>query len=169
MSEPEPDPVRLRWARKNPAVYASLVGEGKWKLAPHLRLLCERVQDLHAGRLRRLIVSMPPRSGKTMFLSRFLPGWWLGTRPADRAILVSYQERLVRRWSRAARDDLAYWGPRLWGVGASSRASTAEWDVYNADGRPTGGGLTAVGAGGALTGRGCDLLVADDLDRKSVV
>jgi predicted phage terminase large subunit-like protein len=117
---------------------------------------------LWRGEIKRLAISVPPRHGKSVLISQYFPAWWLGTRPADQVIIASYQERLVRKWSRKIRDDLAQWGPRIWGHGPHPRASTTAWDVWRGSKR-TGGSLDAVGQGGALTGKGAHLLICDDL------
>lgn len=149
-------------AKVHPAFYARLASRGTWQTAPHLELICGLLVKLWRGEIKRLAISVPPRHGKSLLLSQYFPAWWLGTRPGDQVIVSSYQERLVRRWSRKVRDDLAAWGPRLWGHGPHPRASTAAWDVWK-KGQRTGGSLDAVGQGGALTGKGAHLLVCDDL------
>lgn len=149
-------------ARNHPAYYARLASRGQWKTAPHLERICGLLLDLWAGKIKRLAISVPPRHGKSLLISQYFPGWWLGTRPSDQVIISSYQERLVRKWSRKVRDDLAQWGPTLWGHGPHARASTMAWDMWK-NGQRTGGSLDAVGQGGALTGKGAHLLICDDL------
>jgi predicted phage terminase large subunit-like protein len=149
-------------ARQHPAYYARLVSGGKWRAPRHIQELCRLLVDVWAGKLKRLAISCPPRHGKSLLISQYFPGWWLGTRPTNNVILTSYQERLVRRWSRKVRSDLATWGPKLWGHGPAKNASTASWEVLRG-GLPAGGAMDAVGTGGALTGKGAHLLVCDDL------
>jgi predicted phage terminase large subunit-like protein len=156
--------AQRRGARAHPAMWAALASGGRWVYARHLELLADLVLQLRSGDGPRLhCVSMPPRHGKSLFLSRYLPGYWLGTRPDDRVMLVTYQERLARRWSRSVRDDLAAHGAAVFGVSSEKRASTAEWGLTGAGGRRLEGGLTGLGRGGALTGRGAHLLLCDDL------
>src|SRR5688572_27886744 len=147
--------------RYAPAAYAKLASRGQWRTAPHLEFICDHLVRLWRGEIKRLAISVPPRHGKSLLVSQYFPGWWLGTRPADNVILTSYQERLTRRWSRKVRDDLALWGPKIWGHGPHARASVSSWDVWKG-GTRTGGSLDAVGTGGALTGKGAHLLVVDD-------
>lgn len=138
-----------------------LASGGKWKPAPHLAFICDLLMKLWRGEIRRLCLSMPPRHGKSLLISQYFPGWWLGTRPASQIIVASYQERLTRKWSKKIRDDLATWGPKVWGHGPNARASTASWDVWR-EGKRTGGMLDAVGTGGACTGKGADAFFLDD-------
>ena len=150
------------FARAHPAGYAALASRGKWRAPAHIRYLCGLLVKVWSGEIPRLAISCPPRHGKSLLVSQYFPGWWLGTRPTDSVILTSYQERLVRKWSRRVRDDLAQWGPSLWGHGPHPRASTSAWDMLR-DMQRLGGGLDAVGTGGALTGKGAHLLICDDL------
>ena len=142
-------------------VYAS---EGRLGAPRHIRWLGEQVMRLVRGDAKRLVVSCPPRHGKSVFLAQHLTSWWLGKFPEQRVIYVTMQERFSRSWGRKARDAFHAHAQGLWGVTTWSRASTAEWEVYR-DGRPTGGSMTSVGAGGTITGKGAHLLVVDDLIR----
>lgn len=140
--------------------------------ARHLKFLAKHLMRIHRGECKRLLVSMPPRHGKTLLTSRYFLGWWLGTHPADRVITTTYQARLVQRWSRNIRNDLARHGPAVFGVAASTRAAADDWDLLPMRERtdeeePVEGGVSAVGTGGALTGKGAHLLNCDDLVKGS--
>lgn len=154
-------------AAAHPVAWAMYASHGRWTPARHLVRLGELALDLFAGRKRRLVISMPPRHGKTEFLCRYLPTWWLGRRPEARVIECSYGEALTVESSRVARDLFAEHAGNVFGVRTYHRASVKAWDVYRPDGRRTGGSLRAVGKGGALTGRGADFLICDDLIRDS--
>lgn len=140
----------------------------RYQLAPHLRFLGKHLMRIHRGECRRLLVSMPPRHGKTLLTSRFFLGWWLGKHPDHRVITTTYQARLAQRWSRNIRNDLVQHGPRVFGVAASARAAADDWDLLpmrprRDDEAPVDGGISAVGIGGALTGKGANVLNGDDL------
>ena len=60
--------------------------------------------DLAAGRVRRLVVTMPPRYGKSEMCSVFLPAWYLGTYPDRRVMLASYESDFAATWGRRVRD-----------------------------------------------------------------
>lgn len=149
-------------AAANPVAWAAYASGGRWKPYRHHRYMGEQLMRLARGDTLRLVVSLPPRAGKSELISRFFPSWWMGTHPGDRVILVSMQERLTRKWSRQARDDFYQHGETLWGSTTWSRASTAEWEVFK-DGRRTGGSMSAVGAGGTITGKGAHCLPAGSL------
>lgn len=153
-------------ARVHPVAWAMYASEGKWKRAKHLMWLADQLMRLSRGEIHRLAVSMPPRHGKSEFISKYFPTWWLGAFPQHRVISCSYGEALTTEWSRAARDAMSEHGPAVFGVETISRSAARAWDIFlSSNATRTGGSLRAVGKGGALTGRGADLLICDDLVR----
>jgi predicted phage terminase large subunit-like protein len=106
----------------------------------------------------RLLVQMPPRHGKSEYLSKYLPSHYLGTFPDRRVILTSYEAGFAAQWGRKARTLTEEFGNDIFGVKVASNSSAADrWDI---EGRE--GGMQTAGAGGAITGKGADLLIVDD-------
>src|SRR5919202_5572422 len=100
---------------------------------------------------------MPPRHGKSEFLSKYLPAWYLGTYPDRRVILASYSDTFAAEWGGKARDLLEQHG-HLFGVKVRSDSSARDrWEIA-----AHAGGMVTAGAGGGLTGRGGHLVVVDD-------
>lgn len=122
--------------------------------------------ELAARRIRFLAVFMPPRHGKSMLISQFFPGWWLGTFPDDRVILTSYEAGFAGTWGRKARDALDEYGPEVFGMRVNPESSSVSaWDVQRRVGghwRATAGGMVTSGVGGPITGRGANLFIIDD-------
>ena len=144
-------------ATLDPAGLARYVTRGAWKIAPHLDLLSRRLVAVACGEVRRLLVVMPPRHGKSLLCSVFFPAWYLGTYPDRRVILASYESDFAAGWGRKTRDVLEEHGP-LFGVSLRSDSSAANrWDIAG-----RAGGMISVGVGGAATGRGADLFIIDD-------
>lgn len=139
----------------------------RYRPGPHHDFLEQQLLRIHRGECKRLIVSMPPRHGKTLLTSRFFLGWWLGKHPDHQVLMTTYQAGLVREWSKQIRNDLATHGPAVFGVTASTRAAAERWTLLPMPGQDedevVDGGVTAVGTGGAMTGRGADILLGDDL------
>jgi predicted phage terminase large subunit-like protein len=101
---------------------------------------------------------MPPRHGKSELCSKYLPAWFLGTRPDQRVILTSYEADFAAQWGRKARGVLEEHGPTLFGVRVSKQSSAANrWDLEQRR-----GGMMTAGVGGPVTGKGADLLIIDD-------
>lgn len=126
---------------------------------PHIRTMDRAVTDTLRGTdgIRRLLVMMPPRHGKSEYCSRFLPSWYLGAYRTKRVILASYNDTFATEWGRRTRNLLEEHG-HYWGVSVDQGSHAMDrWSIAGTD-----GGMVAVGAGGTLTGRGADLLIVDD-------
>ena len=152
------DSFRKSWARQSPAHFATLVSKGKWVLARHLKLLNERLIDVANGKITRLLIAMPPRHGKSEFASRYFPGWYLGRFPERKIILASYEADFAAQWGRKVRDLLESYGPRYFDVSVRRDSKAADrWELAEYS-----GGMQTAGVGGAITGKGADLLIIDD-------
>jgi predicted phage terminase large subunit-like protein len=146
-------------ARLSPAGFASYASEGMWHLAPHLSILNRKLMDVSAGRLKRLMIFMPPRSGKSELISKYFPVYYLGTHPDHRVIMAGHTNDFAMQWGRKARDIMEAYGKEVFGVEVSQTSSAADrWDIQGHV-----GGMDTAGVGGSLTGKGADLLVADDI------
>lgn len=144
----------------SPGAFAYATSGGKWHLAGHLRKLDQAVLETLAGvnGIRRLLVMMPPRHGKSELCSKFLPAWFLGTHPDRRVLLTSYEATFAAEWGRKAREVLREHGENVFGVRvAKSPAAAAQWGIAGRS-----GGMQTAGTMGPLTGRGADLLIVDD-------
>src|SRR5438552_198971 len=75
----------------------------RYERTPHTELLCSQLEALEQRQIRRLVVSMPPRHGKTLHVSQALPAWYLGRHPSESVILASYGAELAVQNSRRAR------------------------------------------------------------------
>ena len=103
----------------------------------------------------RLIVSLPPRHGKSELLSHWLNVWYLANWPDKRIGLASYAHGFASTWGRKVRNTIRD-NPGI-GVGISSDRSIANnWQTTEE------GGMITAGVGGSFTGHGFDLLIIDD-------
>lgn len=110
------------------------------------------------GSLKRVIVTEPPRHGKSTLVSHYFPAWYLGAYPDKRVMLTSYEADFASTWGRKAREVLEEFGPSLFGIKVSSKSSAADrWDIEG-----HAGGMVTAGMRGALTGKGADVLICDD-------
>jgi predicted phage terminase large subunit-like protein len=125
--------------------------------------ICRRlekfVRDVEEQRSPRLIMTLPPRHGKSTLLSDMFPSWVLGKHPEWEFIATSYAVTLPIKFSRAIRDRLR--DPAYAGVfpECSLRADAQgieEWRLT------AGGGYRAAGVGGGITGLGAHCLIVDD-------
>ena len=153
-------------ARHSPAGLAWLASRGAWIPARHLRLLNRYLLDLAHGRIKRLMVMLPPRHGKSELSSHYFPAWFLGTFPYKRIMLASHGDRFAKSWGRKVRDVLKEWGGPLWGV--KLRRDSGAIDEFDlADVPGFAGGMKTAGIGGDFTGRGCDGLIIDDATKNA--
>lgn len=149
---------QIALARTSPAAYASIVSEGRWKLAPHLQLINRCLIDAILRRRRKFMFFVPPRHGKSEFISQYFPSYYLGLFPDERGILTSYEADFAAYWGRRSRDIFTTHSPEIWGLNISRDSSAVNrWDIENHL-----GGLQTAGVGGPITGKGANFLIIDD-------
>lgn len=152
-----PQVSELQLLASTPAGLATIAHPG-WRYARHLQVLNQALIAVSLGRIRRLMVFMPPRHGKSQLVSETFPAWYIGTHPEHRVIAASYGATLAESFGRKARDLLTEYGPSLYGVTVSSATHAADrWDLHKHR-----GGMNTVGVGGAMTGMGASVLIIDD-------
>ena len=129
-------------------------------VAEHHRLICEKLQEIEAGDINRLMIFMPPRHGKSELASRRFPAWFMGRNPDSSIIHASYGQELATDFGRDVREivNSEEYSKVFEGKKLSQDATAAnKWRI--ADHR---GEYFAVGVGTSATGRGADLLIIDD-------
>jgi len=125
---------------------------------PHHRHIAEKFNKLAAGEIKRLIVNMPPRHTKSEFASFLLPAWMVGRNPKLKIIQATHTGELAIRFGRKAKhliDSEEYSKIFETRLQEDSKAA-GRWETAQ------GGEYFAAGVGGAITGRGADLLIIDD-------
>ena len=135
------------------AVWPDFV-EGK-----HHRIYAEKLNRIAKGELKRLIVNMPPRHTKSEFASHLFPAFFMGRHPKAKLIQTTHTGELAIRFGRKAKNmiesteyERIFPDVRL----AADSKAAGRWESNH------GGEYFAAGVGGAITGRGADLLVIDD-------
>lgn len=141
-----------------PATFAHRISRGSWIPAPHLMYISSRIARAVAKGNARIIISAPPRHGKSQLSSIYLPSWVLERFPEKKVILTGYGADLVTGFSRQVRDlFLEPDNQHLLTTRIRKDASRVEAFITE-----QGGGMYAVGLGGAITGRGAHVLLIDD-------
>lgn len=128
-----------------------------YRAADHHRLIASHLEAVERGEIDRLLITMPPRHGKSELASVHFPAWFLGRNPDKRVIATSYAAALANRFSRRARNVLLQPAYPFAVKPASDLANIQAWDV---DGRR--GGYVSAGVGGPITGMGAHLFLIDD-------
>lgn len=123
------------------------------------KLIASKLEDIEAGRIRRLLIFVPPASGKSRLCSEFFPAWCMGRNPRTEFIEASYTFDLAQGFGRKVRNlmldqrfQLVF--PNV-GIASDARAMD-EW------GTPQGGEYKAEGVGGGLIGFHAHIAVIDD-------
>ena len=124
----------------------------------HHKKIAEKFNKLAQGKIKRLIINMPPRHTKSEFASFLLPSWMVGRKPDLKIIQTTHTTELAIRFGRKAKlliDSPEYQEVFKTRLREDSQAA-GKWETAQ------GGEYYAAGVGSAITGRGADLLIIDD-------
>ena len=130
-----------------------LVGE-------HHRIIAEALDRVIAGKCKRLMIAMPPRHGKSQMGSYLFPAYLMGRDPRSKLIVASHTAELAQRFGRMIRnlmeeDKYKELFPNML-LSIDSKAA-GRWNTQQ------GGEAFFIGKGGAMTGRGGDVIILDDI------
>lgn len=168
-SQQLPAPTAEDYAHSLLISYAAYQWPG-YRDAAHHRLIARKLQGVERGEIKRLIITMPPRHGKSMLTSEFFPAWYLGRNPDHYVVTATYAQDLADDFGRKVKnqiEDVAF-QEIFPGVGLASDSKSAKrFHVKDMVGGyehklKQQGAYYAVGVGGPLTGRGAHLLLIDD-------
>jgi len=125
----------------------------------HHALLAKKFEDVAAGKIKRLAISLPPRHTKSEFGSYLFPSWFLGKFPGKKVMQASNTGELAVGFGRKVRnlvmsEQYAEIFPDV-ALRQDSKAA-GRWST-NHDGE-----YFAIGVGGTMTGRGADIVIIDD-------
>ena len=125
----------------------------------HHTMIAKRFEDIANGKNKRLIINMPPRHTKSEFASFLFPSWIIGRDPKTKIIQTTHTAELAVNFGRKVRNllDTPEYRNIFPDVRLQSDSKAAgRWSTNH------GGEYFAAGVGGAITGRGADLLIIDD-------
>ena len=125
----------------------------------HHKIFAEKLEGIANGTIKRLIVNMPPRHTKSEFASTYFPAWIMGRDPRKKIMQTTHTGELAVRFGRKVRNmmDTDEYKRIFDGVELQADSKSAgRWETNK------GGEYFAAGVGGAITGRGADLLIIDD-------
>ena len=152
---------RIYQAGKSSLIDFSILTNRKYKPNWHHELIAEELEKAESGKAdwKVLLLMCPPRSGKSELATINFPAWYLGKNPDKEIITASYSSELALGFGGKTRDIVS--SPeykQIFGkVGLKEdEQARAKWRTS------AGGSYTSTGIGGALTGRGADILVIDD-------
>ena len=124
----------------------------------HHKIMADAFERVANGTLKRLIINMPPRHTKSEFASFLLPSWFLGKFPEKKIIQTAHTAELSTGFGRKVRNLVSsdiY--AKVFDTKLSTDSKAA--GLWNTN---KGGDYFAIGVGGAVTGKGADVLIIDD-------
>jgi predicted phage terminase large subunit-like protein len=138
--------------------FSELNPRTRFAMSWHIEIIAAKLTALRGGKIRRLVINLPPRHLKSLLASVAFPAWCLGHDPSAQILCVSYAQDLADKLSRDCRAILASDSYRqLFPTRLSpQRAAMPEFDTT------AQGCRLATSVGGVLTGRGADLIIIDD-------
>jgi predicted phage terminase large subunit-like protein len=143
--------INVAWPRLEPREFL-----GNW----HIDLICEHLEAIHKGTLRRLIINIPPGCMKSLLISVMWPAWVWTHHPQKKWIFASYEAGLALRDARKMRNlvDSQWWHMRWPDCSIPFEHSRSVREFDNSQ----GGFRFSTSIAGGVTGRHADIQVVDD-------
>lgn len=122
----------------------------KFKVANHLKLIAGTLEKVASGEIKRLIINIPPRYGKTEIAVKMFIAWGLAKNPKSKFIHLSYSDDLALDNSQFTKEYIESESfQKIWNIQLKKDSkSKKKWYTIQ------GGGVYATAAGGAVTGFG---------------
>src|SRR5436190_7937565 len=137
--------------------FAELHGGSQPQFSRHIEVMASRLVDVQNGRIRRLIINVPPRHLKSLIVSVAFAAWVLGHDPSAKIMAISYAQPLADKLARDTRAIMtSSWYQRLFPD--TQLVSHALEELITT----AGGYRLATSVGGAVTGRGANIIILDD-------
>tara|TARA_R100001463_G_scaffold123151_1_gene179833 strand:+ start:525 stop:2036 length:1512 start_codon:yes stop_codon:yes gene_type:complete len=125
----------------------------------HHKTMADAFERVASGELKRLIINMPPRHTKSEFASYLFPAWFLGKYPEKKIIQTAHTAELAVGFGRKVRNLINQEDFQNVFSGISLSADSKAAGRWNTN---KNGDYFAIGVGGAVTGKGADVLIIDD-------
>lgn len=131
--------------------------QGGWAL----KAICEHLEEVYYGRIKRLLINQPPRTGKSSLISVLWPVWCWIKNPSEQFMCISYAESLAKRDNVKARRLIkSKWFQVRW----PPLVLTDDQDTKNYVENTLGGHRYVTGCDGSVTGFGANIIICDDLN-----
>jgi len=132
----------------------------EFKMGNHIKIISDRLKDLEEGKIKRLMVFLPPRSSKSVICSKLFPAWYIGRNPNHEILTVSHSDQLSSDFGRSVRDivNTEEFQKIFRGVSLRSDVRAAgKWKTNQ------GGNYYAAGVRSQIAGRGAHVAILDDV------
>ena len=136
----------------------SLVSD--FKMGRHIEVISEKLKQLESGKIKRLMVFLPPRSSKSVICSKLFPAWYIGRNPEHEILTVSHSDQLSSDFGRSVRDVVndEKFQDIFKGVNLRTDVRAAgKWKTNQS------GTYYAAGVRSQIAGRGAHIAILDDV------
>ena len=124
----------------------------------HLEVIAAKLTAVRKGKIRRLIICLPPRHLKSLLASIAFPAWCLGHDPSAQILCVSYAQELADKLARDCRSVMmSRWYRQIFSTRLAPHRQAVQEFITTRQGY-----RLATSTGGVLTGRGADIILIDD-------
>jgi predicted phage terminase large subunit-like protein len=124
----------------------------------HLEIIAAKLTAVREGKIRRLIINLPPRHLKSLMASIAFPAWCLGLDPTAQILCVSYAQDLADKLARDCRSIMtSLWYRKIFPTRLAPHRQAVQEFITTRQGY-----RLATSTGGVLTGRGADIIIIDD-------
>lgn len=127
-----------------------------YRRRPHLEIISQQMMRIERGEIDRLLITVPPQTGKTLTAVVGGSFWWLARHNTDRVIIGSYGDSLAVDRGRESKKLVQDHGHRFGLTLARGSEAVQDWRLVS------GGGVLSVGIGAGVTGNPCDIAFIDD-------
>ena len=138
--------------------FADLNPQAELAMNWHLEIIAAKLTAVREGKIRRLIINLPPRHLKSLMASIAFPAWCLGQDPSAQILCVSYAQDLADKLARDCRGIMTSpWYQRIFSTRLAPHRQAVQEFITTRQGY-----RLATSTGGVLTGRGADIILIDD-------
>ena len=131
-----------------------------WRMGRHIEVISNKLKELEEGKIKRLMVFLPPRSSKSVICSKLFPAWYIGRNPEHEILTVSHSDQLSSDFGRSVRDvvNTEEFQKIFRGVTLRSDVRAAgKWKTNQ------NGTYYAAGVRSQIAGRGAHIAILDDV------
>src|SRR6202047_4512207 len=138
--------------------FCELTPQAPFAMNCHIEVIAAKLAAVREGKIRRLIINLPPRHLKSLLASSAFPAWCLGHDPSAQILCVSYAQDLADKLARDCRGIMmSPWYRRIFATRLAPHRHAVQEFITTRQGY-----RLATSTGGVLTGRGADLILIDD-------
>jgi hypothetical protein len=131
-----------------------------WEMGKHIELIAGKLQQVQEGKIKRLMVFLPPRSSKSVICSKLFPAWYIGQNPNHEILTVSHSDQLSSDFGRTVRDIVNTDDFMDMFPGVSLRQDVRAAGKWKTN---LNGSYYAAGVRSQIAGRGAHIAILDDV------